>query len=165
MDVVETPDGKWQGIGVTRFEAHQPGWKKKWRNTFPDGKLVMRARNGDLLKLSDKDGDKVYRIASIEAAADRFWVAEHSEAGDLTARYKYGVALRKLIKLRKEKSAISDLDDRSDNPEFWSLEKLESENAQNFTWKLPSIASLKAAKARLVRITPDGQLIDLGPPA
>ena len=42
MDIVETPDGKWHGIAITRFEAHKPGWKDKWRRSLPHGKPKLK---------------------------------------------------------------------------------------------------------------------------
>ena len=127
MDVVETPDGKWQGIGVTRFEAHQPGWKKKWQRAFPDGKLVMRVRKGDLIKLLHSDQEKVMAVVRLAPSNNRFYLAPHNESGKFQDRHE-------------------------DKNDF-------------FEWDLATVSRLKPRSARLVRITPDGQLIDPGPPA
>ncbi len=87
MDVVETPDGKWQGVGITRFEAHQPGWKRKWRQKFPNGKLVMRLRKGDLLKIVHEGEEKVMLIHDLRPSANLCKMAPHNETGKLQERH------------------------------------------------------------------------------
>ncbi|MEQ1724604.1 MAG: hypothetical protein ABL882_01590 [Sphingopyxis sp.] len=127
MDVVETPDGKWQGIGITRFEAHQPGWQKKWRQVFLDGRLVMRVRKGDLIKLVVGGQEKVMTVIRLVPSNNRFYLVPHHEAGKFQERH--------------------------------------NDNNDLFRWDWGSIAGYKQRLARLVRISPDGQLIDPGPQA
>lgn len=129
MDVVETPDGKWQGIGITRFEAHQPGWKKKWRQKFADGKLVMRLRKGDLLKILNDGEEKIMLVHDLRPSANLCKLAPHNETGKLQERH--------------------DLDNEKDP----------------FRWDFGSISGYKQRRARSVRITADGQLIEHSPPA
>lgn len=126
MDIIEDADGKWKSVGVTRFEAHQQGWKKKWKAAFPDGKLVMRVRNGDLIKLDHKGNLTIMQVRVLDAANNRLRLAPDNEAGSFEKRHK-------------------------------------DENDQ-FRWNLAAISKLKERNARLVRISPDGQLIDPGPP-
>ena len=127
MDVVETPDGKWQGLGVTRFEAHQPGWKKKWRRTFADGKLVMRLRKGDLLKILHDGEEKIMLVHDLRPSANLCKLAPHNETGKLQERHDQ---------------------DYDKDP---------------FRWDFGSISGYKQRRARPVRITADGQLVDPGP--
>ncbi len=127
MDVVETPDGKWQGLGVTRFEAHQPGWKKKWRRTFADGKLVMRLRKGDLLKILHDGEEKIMLVHDLRPSANLCKLAPHNETGKLQERHDQ---------------------DNDKDP---------------FRWDFGSISGYKQRRARPVRITADGQLVDPGP--
>jgi CRISPR-associated endonuclease Csn1 len=126
MDIVETPDGKWHGVAVTRFEAHKPEWKKKWQRSHPDGRLVMRVRNGDLIKLTHDGDEKVMRVVRISPSANIFYLVPHNEGGEFQKRHE--------------------------------------NDDDHFRWELGSISKYKERKARLVRITPDGQIIDPGPP-
>lgn len=131
MDIVETPDGKWHGVAVTRFQTHKfkhnGEWKKLWRKEHPDARLVMRVRNGDLLKLEHEGVEKVMVIVRLNPSGNRLYLAPANEAGDFQSRH-------------------SDPDDR-------------------FRWDLATISKLRSRKARLVRVTLDGQLVDPGRPA
>lgn len=127
MDIVETPDGKWRGVGVTRFQAHQPGWRNGWRKAYPDGRLVMRVRKGDLVILECDGVEQVMQAKQLDPVNNRALFAGANEAGTLRDRHK-------------------DPDD-------------------DFRWDMGRVSNWKARKARLVRITPDGILIDPGAPA
>lgn len=131
MDIVETPDGKWHGVAVTRFQAHKfkrdDAWKTLWRKDYPDGHLTMRVRNGDLLMLEHEGEEKVMQVVRLNPSGNRFYLAPAHEAGKFADRHK----------------------DANDD----------------FRWDLAGISGLKSRKARLVRVTPDGQLVDPGPPA
>lgn len=131
MDIVETPDNKWHGVAVTRFQAHKfkkdDAWKKLWRTNHPDGRLIMRVRNGDLLKLEHEGKEKVMRVVRLSPSNNILYLVAAFEAGTYQDRHK-------------------DPDD-------------------DFHWDFANIGKLKSRRARLVRVTPDGQLIDPGPPA
>jgi CRISPR-associated endonuclease Csn1 len=131
MDIVETPDGKWHGVAVTRFQAHKfkknDAWKTIWRKDYPDGRLTMRVRNGDLLMLEHEGEEKVMQVVRLNPSGNRLYLAPAYEAGKFADRHK-------------------DADDE-------------------FRWDLAGISGLKPRKARLMRVTPDGQLLDPGPPA
>lgn len=88
MDIVEAPDGKWHGIAVTRFEAHKPGWKNKWRIYLPDGRLVMRVRNGDLINLIHEGDEKVMKVVRLNPSGGRLYLAPHNEAGEFQKRHE-----------------------------------------------------------------------------
>lgn len=124
MDIVETANGEWKGVAVTRFEAHKPGWKKKWQHEYPDARMLMRVRNGDLLKLLHEGLEKVMRVVRLNPSANRLYLAEHQQAGALADRHK--------------------------------------DDSDEFRWDLASISKLKGRKARLLRISPDGQIVDPG---
>lgn len=87
MDIVEDTDGKWRGIGITRFEAHQAGWQNKWRNTFPAGRLVMRLHRGDLIKLLHDGIEKVMLVHDLRPSANLCKLAPHNETGKLQERH------------------------------------------------------------------------------
>jgi len=127
MDIVETPDGKWHGVAVSRFQAHKADWQRNWRKVHPDARLVMRVRNGDLIKLDHDGEEKVMRVVRLNPSGNRIYLAAANEAGDYQRRH--------------------------DDPD------------DDFRWDLAGIGGLKSRKARLVRVTPDGQLIDRGPPS
>ncbi len=127
MDIVETSDGKWHGVAVTRFQAHKSGWQRNWRKVHPDALLVMRVRNGDLIRLENEGMERVMRVVRLNPSGNRIYLAAANEAGDYQRRH--------------------------DDPD------------DDFRWDLAGIGGLKSRKARLVRVTPDGQLIDPGLPS
>ncbi|MDK9720216.1 MAG: type II CRISPR RNA-guided endonuclease Cas9 [Rhodospirillales bacterium] len=87
VEIYETPDGKWQGEGVSVFKANQKDYHPQWRSKNPDAKFVMRAHKGDLLKLSD---GVVYKVYQLDASKDRFKLGAHNESGSLQKRHDDG---------------------------------------------------------------------------
>ncbi len=92
VDLVETPDGKWHGVGVTRFEANRQKRLGQsaplWQQHYPDARHIMRVHKGDLLKL-EKDGrEQVMQVRILEPSANRFRLALHSEGGVFADRHK-----------------------------------------------------------------------------
>jgi CRISPR-associated endonuclease Csn1 len=87
MDIVETPDGKWHSLGITRFEAHKDGWEEKWRGAHPDGRLVMRVRNGDVIKLEHDGQEQAMLVVRLNVSGNRFYLAPHNETGELAKRH------------------------------------------------------------------------------
>jgi CRISPR-associated endonuclease Csn1 len=86
IDLFETPDGKWHGEATTVFHASQKDHRPAWRD-LDDARFIMRVRKGDLLAI-DHDGSRtVMVIRVLEASANRFRLAGHNEAGNLTERH------------------------------------------------------------------------------
>ena len=87
VEVYETPDGKWQGEGVTVFQANQKGYRPAWRHRQPTARLVMRVYKGDMIKLEDIGADRVMKVHRLDVSANRFKLAAHDEAGNLDQRH------------------------------------------------------------------------------
>jgi CRISPR-associated endonuclease Csn1 len=88
VDIVELPDGRWVGVGVTVFSANRLNGAAPWRIEYPDGRLVMRVHKGDMLKLEADGTERIYRVAKLEAGNNRLVLAEHHEGGNLDQRHK-----------------------------------------------------------------------------
>ncbi len=91
VDLVETTDGAWHGVGVTRFEANRQkrlGEKTPlWKRQLPDAKHIMRVHKGDLLKL-EKDGrEQVMVVVRLSPSNDIFYLVAHTDAGDFQKRH------------------------------------------------------------------------------
>lgn len=108
MDIVEAPDGKWHGIAVTRFEAHRPGWQNKWRMHLPNGRLMMRVRSGDSIKLLHDGTERVMRIVRLSPSNGLLYLVSHNEGGELQKRHD-----DQLDHFRWDFAAISGLKSRS----------------------------------------------------
>ncbi len=84
VDIIELADGKWKGVGVTRFQANQQKrngqQQAKWQQLFPDARLIMRVHKGDLLKLIKEGKEDIMRVQVLNAKANRFYLALHKEA-------------------------------------------------------------------------------------
>jgi len=91
MDIVETPDGAWHGVTVTRFQTHRLAkndeWKHLWRKAHPDARLIMRVRNGDLIGLEHDGTEKVMRVIRLNPSGNRLYLAAANEAGDFQRRH------------------------------------------------------------------------------
>ncbi len=97
MDIVETPDCKWYGVAKSVFEANQEALQKekgksiteKWKTEHPEAKFIMRVHKGDTLQLFDDDRvNRVKKVVVINPSANRFFLVNHTEAGNLAKRHK-----------------------------------------------------------------------------
>ncbi len=80
IEIFELPNGKWQGEGVTVFDANRPGFEPAWRTKHPDAKLVLVVHKGDSIEADFGKGRTVYRVVSLEPSADRLRLAPHHAA-------------------------------------------------------------------------------------
>ncbi len=92
VDLVQTTNGKWHGVGVTRFAANRQkrlgATTPLWKQQYPDAQHIMRVRKGDLLML-EKDGrEQVMVVVQLHSSANRFFLVGHTEAGTLNDRHK-----------------------------------------------------------------------------
>ncbi|MFD1332566.1 type II CRISPR RNA-guided endonuclease Cas9 [Methylopila musalis] len=87
IDVFETPDGRWHGEAVRRFDANQGSHEVRWRTEHPGAKLVMRVAKGDFIRLDDDGERKVMVAHRLEPSANRFRLAPHNETGNLERRH------------------------------------------------------------------------------
>lgn len=89
MDIIEGPDGVWRGFAATVFDANQENQPPKWKEEYPDAKLIMRVHKGDMLKLVDKDGTtRVKKIVEIRPSANLMSLAAHNEGGIFQKRHE-----------------------------------------------------------------------------
>ena len=87
VDIIEGPDGRWGGEAVTVFDANRLNGEADGAGSHTDARLVMRVFKGDLIAL-DRNGKRVVmRAHRLDAAANRFKLAEHNEAGNLDQRH------------------------------------------------------------------------------
>jgi CRISPR-associated endonuclease Csn1 len=88
VEIFEMPDGRWRGEAVSVFKTNQKDWAGPiWRRESPGTRLVMRVCKGDLIAL-DLDGARTVMVVHrLDAAANRFKLAAHNEAGNLDQRH------------------------------------------------------------------------------
>jgi CRISPR-associated endonuclease Csn1 len=87
IEIFELSDGRWLGEAVSIFKANQSAAQPRWPGEHPDARLVMRVSKGDLIAL-DADGRRVTMVVHrLDAAANRFKLAAHNEAGNLDQRH------------------------------------------------------------------------------
>jgi CRISPR-associated endonuclease Csn1 len=83
VDIVERPDGRWDGYGVTVFAANQ-----KDNCAAENGaRVVMRIHKGDLLKMEHDGQERIMRAVRLAPQNGRLYLAEHHESGDLAKRH------------------------------------------------------------------------------
>jgi len=134
VDVVQLPNGKWAGRGVTVFAGNRiarPDDRGNLRLPPPGPDVVMRLYKGDLIRLeiTDRQGTRteVMRVHQLELANNRLRLAPHYEGGKLQERH--------------------------DTPE----------QDDPFRWTIISFDVLRRKGARKVGVTPGGRLRDPGP--
>ncbi len=87
IEIFETPDGRWNGEAVRRFDANQIGNGPRWRQEQPHAKLVMRVHKGDLIRLENDGKTEIMVVHRLDAAARQFKLAPHNETGNLDRRH------------------------------------------------------------------------------
>jgi CRISPR-associated endonuclease Csn1 len=88
VEIFETPDGKWNGEAISTFKANQKGNELRWPAKHPGARLVMRVFKGDLIALEKMGQRTLMVVHRLDAAAGRFKLAAHNEAGNLDERHK-----------------------------------------------------------------------------
>lgn len=87
VDIVQMRDGSWRGFAASVFEVNRPGWRPEWEVKKLGGKLVMRLHKGDMVELSDKDGQRRVKVVQqIQISANRVVLAPHNDGGKLQQR-------------------------------------------------------------------------------
>lgn len=91
VDLIELPDGDWNGVGVSRFEANKLKRQNKpietWRKQYPDGKFVMRVFKNDIIS-TDQNGLKYWLVKRLAPSNNNFYLVEIHEGGSLEKRHE-----------------------------------------------------------------------------
>lgn len=90
VEIFEAPDGRWRGEAMSVFRANQKNAELQWPKAFPDARFVMRVFKGDLIALELNGRRTVMVVHRLDAAANRFKLAPHNEAGNLDQRHTDG---------------------------------------------------------------------------
>lgn len=88
VDIFEKPDGKWDGEGVSVFDANRPGFTPAWQSDFPGARLVMRVHKQDLMILEHEGEEKLCRVVTLEPSAGnrRLKLVGNHESGNIQSR-------------------------------------------------------------------------------
>ena len=87
MSVFELPNGRWEGEAVMIYQANRPDHVPVWRTRHPGARLIMRVHKGDLVRIEEGGGERIMVVHRLDAAADRFKLAEHTQTGNLDKRH------------------------------------------------------------------------------
>ncbi len=87
VEIYETPDGRWEGEAITVFQANRGGYRAAWRKAHPQARPVMRVHKGDCIRVETEAGPAFLIAHRLDAAAKRFKLAPHNEAGALDKRH------------------------------------------------------------------------------
>lgn len=87
VEIYETPAGRWEGEALSVFRANRPRHRVAWRDGVPGARFVMRVHKGDCLRVEGEEGPSFLIVHRLDAAAKRFKLAPHNEAGNLDQRH------------------------------------------------------------------------------
>jgi CRISPR-associated endonuclease Csn1 len=90
IEIYGLPTGRWAGEAVMVYQANRPGHVPAWRSRHPEARLVMRVHKGDLIRIEDSGRERIMMVHRLDAAADRFKLADHNETGNLDKRHADG---------------------------------------------------------------------------
>lgn len=156
VDIFEGDDGVWRGVGISVFDANQVRGDQRPHPVSSKRRHVMRVHKNDILTMTIDGVERLMLVVVLEVAANRFWLAPVTAAGDLNKQYRAGAKIRKEIKARKGRPDPTVEEDDSDIT-TWPLERLENENRNSFRWVLASYAKLRECGAQLVHVDPTGR--------
>ena len=81
VEIFATDGGRWQGDGVSVYDANQKGFVPAWRAAHPDARLVMRLHKGDLFEADFGGGPQYYVVRKLSPANNRIEFVSHRFAG------------------------------------------------------------------------------------
>jgi CRISPR-associated endonuclease Csn1 len=87
VEIFETSDGRWLGEAVSVFKANQNEARARLPELYPNARLIMRIFKGDLIALELQGKRTIMVVHRLDAAANRFKLAAHNEAGNLDQRH------------------------------------------------------------------------------
>ena len=79
MDVWLRPDGKTVGETVTRFAAHQPGFRSEVKAEHPTAKKLMRLHINDMIAVGEGDERRIMRV--LKLSGQRIEAVDHTAGG------------------------------------------------------------------------------------
>ena len=88
VDIFELPNGKWAGEAMSVFQANQRTANPRWWTNCPEARFIMRVFKGDLIALEYREQRTAMVVHRLDAAANRFKLAAHNEAGNLDERHR-----------------------------------------------------------------------------
>jgi CRISPR-associated endonuclease Csn1 len=79
MDVWLLPNGKTTGETVSRFDAHQPGFRSQVKAKHPTAKKLMRLHRDDMIAIGEGDERNILRVK--ELSGQRIISVDHNQGG------------------------------------------------------------------------------------
>lgn len=84
MDVWLLPDGRTKAETVSRFNAHQLGYRSKIKKEHPTAKKLMRLHQDDMVAVGQNGNRCIYRIRGL--TRQEIAAVQHNEGGNLRKR-------------------------------------------------------------------------------
>lgn len=79
MDIWLRPDGKTVGETVTRFAAHQPGFRSEVKAEHPTARKLMRLHINDMIAVGEGDERRIMRV--LKLSGQRIEAVDHTASG------------------------------------------------------------------------------------
>ena len=106
MDVWLLPDGKTAGETVSRYDAHQPGFRSRVKDAHPTARKLMRLHVNDAIAVGEGDKRRILRVQNLTSSGDRIEAVDHNEGGDLRARVRESDPDQRYVPLRTSASRV-----------------------------------------------------------
>ncbi|MDE0268183.1 MAG: type II CRISPR RNA-guided endonuclease Cas9 [Acidimicrobiaceae bacterium] len=104
MDIWLLPNGKTKGETVSRFSAHQPGFRSRIKCEHPTAKKLMRLHVNDMIAIDEGEHREILRVQKL--SGQRITAVDHAAAGRATDMTPYRKSAGQIIQVGLRKVSI-----------------------------------------------------------
>ena len=104
MDIWLLPNGKTVGETVTRFNAHQPGFRSKVKDEYSTAKKLMRLHINDMIAVGDGEERRIMRV--LKLSGQQINAVDHTAGGKAHDLTPYRKSAGQVLKVGLRKVSV-----------------------------------------------------------
>ena len=116
MNVWLLPNGKTRGETVSRFDAHQPGFRSKIKAEHPTAKKLMRLHIDDMIAVGEGDERRIMRVKKL--SKQTIIAVDHRQAGKAQEMPEYRKSAGQVLQAGLRKVSVNILGQVADGGPF-----------------------------------------------
>ena len=105
MDVWLLPNGKTKGETVSRFDAHQPGFRSRLKDECPAAKKLMRLHINDMVAIGEGKERRIMRVQKLSGST--ITAVDHTAAGKAENLSPFRKSAGQVIQAELRKVSVS----------------------------------------------------------